>query len=99
MLLITKYTNPILQYNYSSFILYILIIIQLKLQIGSLVRKYATREGEYSINGDLFLKNFYALHRESKLKHESEVMKKNKILTKKKEKIAPLDLFPKMLGR
>jgi len=64
-----------------------------------LVKKYATLEGEYCIDGDQFLKNFYALHREAKAKHEAEVQKKSKILNKKKSKLQPLDLFPKMLGR
>ena len=69
-------------------------------KVGALVKRYSTLEGEFCIDGDLFLNNFYALHRAEMRKYELGMAKVSKIMSSKRSKLhQQLDLFPKLLGR
>ncbi len=68
-------------------------------QIGSLISQFSTKDGDYCVDGHLFLKKFSALQQMGWEEHS-----KNQIhLRERKQKILRMgqnpDILPKMLGR
>lgn len=66
--------------------------------MGSLIQQFTTEEGEYSIDGHLFLKRFGQMQRVARLEYlqacEANKLRKEKIMSKSR-----LELFPISLGR
>ncbi len=69
------------------------------MQVGALIHEFTTREGEFPIDGHLFLKRFGALQKRTWEDHD----KLQVVYRRRRQRVLDMgqqdDMMPKMLGR